>query len=144
GLAALEAGKHVLVEKPLAMTVKEAEELVHAAEQKKLTLMVDHTFLYSPPIRKMKELVASGELGEIYYIDSVRINLGLFQEDVNVLWDLAPHDLSIIDHLLGRLPRSLAAVGTCHAGHDIEDVAYLNLDYGKSLLVSFHVNWLSP
>jgi predicted dehydrogenase len=142
--AALRAGKHVLVEKPMALSSREAEDLVVLADQTKLTLMVDHTFIYSSPIRKIKELVDSGELGEIYYLDSVRINLGIFQNDVNVLWDLAPHDLSIVEYLLGRLPRSVAATGTCHTKSDLEDVAYLNLDFGGSLLASFHVNWLSP
>jgi len=142
--AALEAGKHVLVEKPLATSVREAEELVRLARARGLTLMVDHTFLYSPAVRRVKELIDAGELGDIYYIDSVRINLGLFQSDVNVLWDLAPHDLSIVDFLLGRLPRSVAATGSCHTGGDLEDVAYLNLDFGGNLLASFHVNWLSP
>ncbi len=142
--AALEAGKHVLVEKPMATSVREAEDLVHLANSRGLTLMVDHTFLYSPAVRRVKELIDAGELGDIYYIDSVRINLGLFQSDVNVLWDLAPHDLSIVDYLLGRLPRSVAATGSCHTGGDLEDVAYLNLDFGGNLLASFHVNWLSP
>jgi predicted dehydrogenase len=146
GLAALRAGKHVLVEKPLAPSVAEAEEMVRVAAENKLTLMVDHTFVYSEPVRRMKQIVESGELGDIYFIDSIRINLGLFQHDVNVVWDLAPHDLSILDYLLGRVPRSLSAVGTCHADNkrEIEDVAYLNLDFGNGLLASFHVNWLSP
>jgi predicted dehydrogenase len=142
--AALLAGKHVLVEKPLATSVQEAAELVHLAEQRGRTLMVDHTFLYSPAVRKIKELIASGALGEIWYVDSVRINLGLFQSDVNVLWDLATHDLAIVDHLLGRMPVSLSAFGSSHTGNDLEDVAYLNLDFGGGLLASFHVNWLSP
>ncbi len=142
--AALEAGKHVLVEKPLATTVRGAEQLVRLAEKFGRVLAVDHTYLYSPAIRKIKELITAGELGEIYYIDSVRINLGLLQHDVNVIWDLACHDLSIIDHLLGRLPRSLAAIGACHTGGEIEDIAYLNLDFGANLLASMHVNWLSP
>jgi predicted dehydrogenase len=141
---ALEAGKHVLIEKPLATSAREAEELVRLAERLGRTLMVDHTFIYSPPVRKIRELIDTGELGDIYYLDSVRINLGLFQNDVNVLWDLAPHDLSIVDYLLGRLPRSVAATGACHAAGDLEDVAYLNLDFGGGLLASFHVNWLSP
>ena len=108
--------------------------------------MVDHTFVYSGPVRKIKEIVDSGDLGDIYYVDSVRINLGLFQHDVNVVWDLAPHDLSIMDYLIGRLPKSLSAFGTCHtdSASGIEDVAYLNLDFGDGLLASFHVNWLSP
>jgi predicted dehydrogenase len=141
---ALEAGKHVLVEKPLTMRVDHAEELVALAEKAGRVLQVDHIFIYSPAVRKMKEIVDSGKLGKLFFIDSVRINLGLFQHDVNVVWDLAPHDLSIVDHLVGRLPRSLSAFGAVHANSDIEDVAYLNLDYGDGLIASFHVNWLSP
>ena len=146
GLAALRAGKHVLIEKPLAPSVTEAQQLVRVAQENKLTLMVDHTFIYGGPVRRMKEIIERGELGDVYFIDSVRINLGLFQHDVNVVWDLAPHDLSILDFLIGRLPRSLSAFGTCHADNqrEIEDVAYLNLDFGDGLLASFHVNWLSP
>lgn len=145
-MQALEAGKHVLVEKPLAHSVEAAQRLVTLASERALTLMVDHTFVYSPPVRKIRALIDAGELGELCYIDSVRINLGMFQHDVNVVWDLAPHDLSIVDYLFGRLPRSLSAVGACHTrgSHDIEDVAYLNLDFGGGLLASFHVNWLSP
>jgi predicted dehydrogenase len=145
-LAALRAGKHVLVEKPLAPSVREAEELVRVAREASRTLMVDHTFVYSGPVRKMKEILDAGDLGDLYYIDGVRINLGLFQHDVNVVWDLAPHDLSIMDYLLGRVPKSLSAIGTCHADNrsEIEDIAYLNLDFGDGLLASFHVNWLSP
>ncbi|MEX1232336.1 MAG: Gfo/Idh/MocA family oxidoreductase [Planctomycetaceae bacterium] len=146
GLAALEAGKHVLIEKPMAGSVREAEELVRLAEAKHLTLMVDHTFVYSPPVRKIKELIDSGEIGELFYVDSVRINLGLFQHDVNVVWDLAPHDLSILDYLVGRLPKSISAFGSCHteSSREIEDVAHLNLDFGRGFMASFHVNWLSP
>jgi predicted dehydrogenase len=147
-LAALKAGKHVLVEKPMASSVREAEEMVKLASDNGLTLMVDHIFVYSPPVRKIRELMDLGELGDLTFIDSVRINLGLFQHDVNVVWDLAPHDLSIVDFLLGRLPRSLSAFGACHAqgkgSDEIEDVAYLNLDFGDGLLANFHVNWLSP
>ena len=145
-LAALEAGKHVLVEKPMADNARDAEEMVRRADKHGLTLMVDHTFIYSPPVRKMKEIYDSGELGQLYYVDSVRINLGLFQHDVNVVWDLAPHDLSIMDFLIGRLPKSLSAFGTCHADsrNEIEDIAHLNLDFGDGLVASFHVNWLSP
>ena len=145
-LAALNAGKHVLVEKPMAGSVSDAVAMVAAAERNGLTLMVDHTFVYSPPVRKIKEIVSTGQIGDLYYIDSVRINLGLFQHDVNVVWDLAPHDLSILDHLVGRTPKSLSAFGSCHADHDneIEDVAHMNLDFGDGLLATFHVNWLSP
>src|SRR5262249_35425782 len=141
---AIKAGKHVLVEKPLTARVDHAEELVALAEKQGVVLMVDHVFIYSPPVLKMKELLAQGRLGKLFFIDSVRINLGLFQHDVNVVWDLAPHDLSIVDFLVDRLPVSLTAYGGTHADHDIEDVAYLNLDYGDGLIANFHVNWLSP
>jgi predicted dehydrogenase len=141
---AIKAGKHVLVEKPLTARVEHAEELVTLAEKNGVVLMVDHVFVYSPPVMKMKELVTQGRLGKLFFIDSVRINLGLFQHDVNVVWDLAPHDLSIVDFLVGRAPVSLSAYGGTHADHEIEDVAYLNLDYGDGLIANFHVNWLSP
>jgi predicted dehydrogenase len=142
--AALGAGKHVLVEKPLAASASEAAEIVALAREVGRVLLVDHVFLYSPAVQKMAELVALGEVGEVLFFDSVRINLGLFQNDVNVIWDLAPHDLSIIDHLVGRAPHSLVAVAASHAGNRLEDVAYLHLDYGDNLLASVHVNWLSP
>lgn len=142
--AALNAGKHVLVEKPLTANVPDAEELVALAARKKLTLMVDHIFVYSPPVRLMKEIVDSGQLGDLLFVDSVRVNLGLFQKDVNVVWDLAPHDLSIIDYVVGRMPKSVGTFGAAHADDKIEDVAYLNLDFGDKLIASFHVNWLSP
>ncbi len=142
--AALDAGKHVLVEKPFTASVDQAEELIELSERRGKVLMVDHTFLYSPVVRRIKEIVESGQLGEFLFIDSVRINLGLFQPDVNVVWDLAPHDLSIVDYLVGRLPRSLSAFGAAHAGNGIESVAYLNLDFGDGLIANFHVNWLSP
>jgi predicted dehydrogenase len=141
---ALEAGKHVLVEKPLAASVVQAVELAERAVVARRVLLVDHVFLYSPAVRKMAALVRAGELGDILFFDSIRINLGLFQHDINVMWDLAPHDLSIIDHLIERAPRSVVAVGASHAGNGLEDVAYLHLDYGGNLLASVHVNWLSP
>ena len=141
---AMGAGKHVLVEKPMTASAEEAEELAAFARTNGRVLMVDHVFVYSPPVRKMKEILDSGELGELLFIDSVRINLGLIQTDVNVVWDLAPHDLSIADFLLGRLPRSVAAFGSVHAREGLEDVAYLTLDYGSGLIANFHVNWLSP
>ena len=146
GFAALGAGKHVLLEKPMASSVRDVTELIRAAAAANRTLMVDHTFIYSGAVRKIKQLLDAGELGEIFYVDGVRINLGIFQHDVNVVWDLAPHDLSIVDYLIGRLPRSLSAVGMCHADNrnEIEDVAYLNLDFGGGLSANFHVNWLSP
>lgn len=142
--AALLAGKSVLVEKPLATRLEHAAELAWLADERGLTLMVDHTFVYSPAVKKIKQLIDQGELGELQFIDSVRINLGLIQRDVNVVWDLAPHDLSIVDCLLGRLPQSVSAFGSAHAGRGHEDVAYLNLDFGAGLIANFHVNWLSP
>lgn len=140
----LEAGKHVLVEKPLTSDASRAAELVALAAENERVLLVDHVFLYSPAVQELRRLVDSGELGELQFLDSVRINLGLFQHDVNVIWDLAPHDVSIIDSLVRRLPAAVWAVGSCHAGNDLEDVAYLHLDYGAGLLASVHVNWLSP
>jgi len=145
-LAAIAAGKHVLVEKPLAANAADAAEMVAAAREARKVLMVDHTFLFSSPVQKMKQLVNAGDLGQLHFVDSVRINLGLFQHDINVVWDLAPHDLSIMDYLVSKMPRSLSAFGACHTqgSEGIEDVAYLNLDFGANLLASFHVNWLSP
>ena len=141
---ALESGKHVLVEKPFVQSVVEAEELVRLAATRGLVLMVDHVFLYSPAVRRLAAAVRDGELGDLHFVDSVRINLGLVQHDVNVLWDLAAHDLSILDHLVQRQPVSIVAVGESHSGSGLADVAYLHLDYGQGLLASVHVNWLSP
>src|SRR5436190_4583197 len=140
----LRAGKHVLLEKPLAATVREAEELIEIAEQNKRTLMVDHTFVYTGAVRKMKEIVSSGELGELLYFDSVRINLGLFQRDINVLWDLAPHDLSIMDYLIDRQPEGLSAIGSCHIEKGIENIAYLIMKFPDDFIAHFHFNWLAP
>lgn len=140
----LEAGKHVLVEKPLTATVAEGKALVELAERVGRILMVDHTYLFSPAVQRIKALVDNGELGDLYYVDSVRINLGLFQHDINVIWDLAPHDLAIVDHVLDCMPRSISAWGCAHARPEIEDMAYVNVDYGDHLLANFHVNWLSP
>lgn len=140
----LEAGLHVLVEKPLAGTATEAAALVELADHCGRVLMVDHTYLFSNAVRQIKDRVEYGELGELYYVDSVRINLGLFQHDANVVWDLAPHDLSIVDHVLGAEARSISAWGIAHADPAIEDVAYVNMDFGERLLANFHVSWLSP
>ena len=140
----LSAGKHVLVEKPLTATIAEAEELVELAERNDLTLMVDHTFVYTGAVRKMKEILANGELGELLYFDSVRINLGLFQRDINVLWDLAPHDLSIMDYLIERQPSMLSALGSCHIENGIENIAYLVLMFPGEFIAHFHFNWLAP
>src|SRR4051812_6698948 len=140
----LEAGLDVMVEKPLAATVQEAQALVDLAEKLCRVLMVDHTYLFGNPVKLIKKLIDAGELGDLYYIDSTRINLGLFQHDVNVIWDLAPHDLSIVDHVVGEPARSISSWGCAHANPDIEDIAYVNVDYGDRMMATFHVNWLSP
>ena len=142
--AAIEAGKHVLIEKPLAACREHAEELIDLARRRGVVLMVDHVFLYTPAVRKIKEIVDQGELGPLYFINSVRVNLGQFQDDVNVVWDLAPHDLAIVDYLVGRLPRSISVFGAAHKHRRLEDVAYVNLDFGDGLIAGFHVSWLSP
>jgi predicted dehydrogenase len=141
---ALSAGKHVLIEKPLTASMREAEELIELAERERLTLMVDHTFVYTGAVRKIKEIVESGELGELLYFDSTRINLGLFQRDINVVWDLAPHDLSIMDYIIGRQPIALSATGSCHIERGIENIAYVMLKFTDEFIAHFHFNWLSP
>jgi len=143
-LAALQSGKHVLVEKPFTATVEQGARLIEEAERRKLTLMVDHTFLFTPAVRKIKDLVATGELGQLYYYDSVRVNLGLFQHDVNVLWDLAVHDLSIMDFILGAQPQAVSATGVAHVDDQPEDVAYLTCYFADNIIAHFHVNWLAP
>jgi predicted dehydrogenase len=143
-LQALQAGKHVLVEKPLTTTARQGERLVEEAARRQRVLMVDHTFIYTGAVRKIKELVDEGRLGRLYYYDSVRVNLGLFQHDVNVLWDLAVHDLSIMDYVLGRQPRAVAATGMAHVPDRPEDVAYLTCFFDDTLIAHFHVNWLAP
>jgi predicted dehydrogenase len=141
---ALEAGKHVLVEKPFTASVREAEKLIALSEARRLTLMVDHTFIYTGAVRKIKEMVAAGELGDLLYFDSVRVNLGLFQRDINVVWDLAPHDFSIMDYVIGRNATELMATGSCHIEPGIENIAYVQLRFGDSVIANFHFNWLSP
>ncbi|NUM56315.1 MAG: Gfo/Idh/MocA family oxidoreductase [Candidatus Hydrogenedentes bacterium] len=141
---ALGCGKHVWVEKPMTSTHAQAKELIALAESKGLTLMVDHTFLFTGAVMKMKELVDAGELGDLYYFDSVRINLGLFQHDINVIWDLAPHDFSIMDYLLGPSARAVTANGSGHFSTGLEDVAYVTVFYDNNLIAHFHLNWLSP
>jgi predicted dehydrogenase len=141
---ALMAGKHVLVEKPMASSSGEAAILVELAESRNLKLMVDHTFVYTGAVQKVKELVAGGDLGELYYWDSVRVNLGLFQGDVNVLADLAAHDLAILDYVIDARPVAVAATGIAHVvGHPV-NTAYLTCFFERNLLAHFHVNWLSP
>lgn len=141
---ALRAGKHVLIEKPLARSGAEAQELVKLAEQRDLTLMVDHTFVYTGAVRKIKELIDAGELGELYYFDSVRVNLGIFQHDIDVTWDLAPHDLSILTYVLRDRPQYVTATGVDHTGSGQVDLAYFTLHFGHNFVAHFHVNWLSP
>lgn len=140
----LEAGKHVLVEKPLAASVKEAEKLVNLALKKGLILFVDHTFIYTGAIKRIKKFVSSGDLGDMYYFDSVRVNLGLFQNDTNVIWDLAPHDFSIMDFLLKEKPVSVSASGSSHAIGGMQDMAYITIRFSGSMIAHFHVNWMSP
>ena len=141
---ALENGKHVLLEKPMTSTIKEAEELMNLAKQKGLLLMVDHTFLYTGAVMKMKQLINEKSIGEIQYFDSSRINLGLFQIDVNVLWDLAPHDISILLHLINKKPYSVNATGVSHTKNGIENVAYLTINYSENFIAHFSCSWTSP
>ena len=140
---ALENGKHVFVEKPFTATSDQAEELIELADRKNLQIMVDHTFLFTGAVRKIKELVDTGVLGPLYYYDSTRVNLGLFQHDVNVIWDLAPHDLSILDHLIGAEPELVVATGGAHL-NGLEDMAYVTLYYPRNVIAHINVNWLSP
>ena len=142
--AALNAGKHILIEKPMTSTSAQAEELVNLAAKKNLKIFVDHTFVFTGAVRKMKDLLNKGEIGDLYYFDSVRVNLGLFQHDVNVIWDLAPHDISIMHYLIGQYPESVVATGADHLGNNLEDVAYLTVYYPNNLIAHIHTNWLSP
>jgi len=144
GMRALAAGKHVWVEKPLAATSDQARRLRDEAAARKLVLMVDHTFVYTGAVRKIGELVRTGQLGDLYYYDSVRVNLGLFQNDVDVMWDLAVHDLSIMDYVLDSKPRAVSAIGSAHVPGRAANVAYLTCLFEDSLIAHFHVNWLAP
>lgn len=141
---ALTNGKHVFIEKPFTSTVKEAEELIELAEKKNLKIMVDHTFLFTGAVSKIKELVSENALGELYYYDSTRVNLGLFQHDINVIWDLAPHDLSIMDYILPDEPVAITANGVDHFGRDLENIAYIMVYFNNNMVAHFNVNWLSP
>ena len=143
-MEALRAGKHVLVEKPITSTSEQATALIAEADKRGLVLMVDHTFVYTNAVGKMRELTQAGDLGEIYYYDSVRINLGLFQHDVNVLWDLAVHDLSIMDFVLGQSPVAVSATGLAHVPGQPENIAYMTMFFDGQLIAHVHVNWLAP
>lgn len=141
---ALQSSKHVLIEKPMTATSTEALELQNIAAQKNLVLMVDHTFLYTSAVQKMKQLIVDGSMGTIKYFDSTRINLGLFQPDVNVLWDLAPHDISILDYLIKDKPHSVNATGVSHTNNGIENIAYLTVNYNSGFIAHFNCSWTSP
>ena len=141
---ALQAGKHILVEKPFTYKASHAEELINLGEKKRLKIMVDHTFLYTGAVRKIKELIDNGTLGALCYFDSMRINLGLFQHDVNVVWDLAPHDLSIMDFLIAERPSAMVATGEAHFNNGVEDISYLTLYFPNNIIAHINVNWLSP
>jgi predicted dehydrogenase len=143
-LRALQEGKHVLVEKPMASDTDQVQRLIELAQKQNLVLMVDHTFVYTGAVRKIRDLVDSGGLGEIYYYDSVRVNLGLFQHDVNVLWDLAVHDLSIMDYVLPFRPCAVSATGLSHVPGGTENIAYLTLFFEGSQIAHIHANWLAP
>jgi len=141
---ALQNGKHVLIEKPMTSTTKEASELIELSLKKNLVLMVDHTFLYTGAVQKMKSLIDNGEIGNIKYFDSTRINLGLFQHDVNVLWDLAPHDISILNYLVNEKPYSVNASGVSHTKNGIENIAYITVNYNSGFIAHFSCSWTSP
>ena len=144
GMAALKAGKHLWLEKPMTETAEQARQIIDEAERRKLVLIVDHTFIYTGAVRKMGELIRGGELGKIYYYDSIRINLGLFQRDVNVISDLAVHDFSILDYLLGEHPVAVSASGTNHFPGTPENLAYITLFYDSGIIAHVNVNWLAP
>jgi predicted dehydrogenase len=141
---ALKAGKHVMVEKPLAATTAEAEHLIALAKEHNRVLMVGHTFLYNPAVHALKELIEDGVLGDIFYVDAQRLNLGLFQRDINVMWDLAPHDISILLHILGSEPLAVGATGHAYVQPGIEDVAYMQLGFNSNVRAAIHVSWLDP
>jgi predicted dehydrogenase len=140
---ALENGKHIFVEKPFTATSFQAEELIELAERKNLRIMVDHTFLFSGAVRKIRELIDNDVLGTLYYYDSTRVNLGMFQHDANVVWDLAPHDLSIMDHLIEGEPQAIVATGEKHV-NGVENVAFITIYFSNKVIAHLNVNWLSP
>lgn len=140
---ALQNGKHIFIEKPFTSNVAQAEQLIELAEKKDLKIMVDHTFIFTGAVRKIKKIIAEGELGDLYYYDSIRINLGLFQNDVNVIWDLAPHDFAIMDFLVEAKPTAIASNGKAHV-NEFEDTAYITAHFHDNMIAHFNVNWLSP
>jgi predicted dehydrogenase len=141
---AIRHGMHVLVEKPLTLASTDTQELIELAEEHERILMVGHTFVYNPAVRALKRIVDSGEIGSVYYVDAVRVSLGLFQKDLNVLWDLAPHDISILLYILGSKPTSVSARGTSCVLSDVEDVAYMDLAFPDNILAHVHLSWLDP
>ena len=141
---ALENGKHLFIEKPFTSNVSEAETLIELAEKKNLIIMVDHTFLFTGAVKKIKELTDNNILGELYYYDSTRVSLGLFQHDINVVWDLAPHDFSVMDYVIKEMPSAILTTGAKHFNTKLEDVAYVTVFFDNNLIAHFNVNWLSP
>jgi predicted dehydrogenase len=144
GKRSLEAGKHVFIEKPMASSAAECRDLIGLAEKNGLTLMVGHTFIYTSAVRKIKEIVSGDDFGELYYISSRRLNLGLFQKDINVAWDLAPHDISIILYIMGQMPASVNCQGKAHITQGIEDVTNMSLNFGNGGFATIHSSWLDP
>ena len=142
--AALKAGKHVFLEKPAAATAEQAARLLDLSRRRRRTLFVDHVFVYTAAVRKMRELITSGQLGKLYYVDSVRINLGPYRHDTNAIWDLAIHDISILDYLLGKMPRTVSVLGASYLKQRSEDIAYVSLGYNDGVIAHLHVNWLAP
>jgi len=143
-IEAVRAGKHVFVEKPLALTSADATSMVQEAEKAGRVLLVGHTFVYTAAVNKIKEVIDSGELGEIFYVSTTRVNLGIFQEHVNVVWDLAPHDVSILNYILDGMPESVATQASCCIRKNVEDVAFINIRYPGNVLAHIHVSWLNP
>jgi len=142
--ASLEAGKHTFIEKPMAGSVEQCEELIHIAQKNGLVLMVGHTFLYSPPIRRIKEIIQHGDIGDIRYISARRLNLGLFQKDINVAWDLAPHDISIVLYIMEEFPKTVNCSGTANITPGVEDVTSMSITFGKSRFATIQSSWLDP
>ncbi len=144
GLAVLEAGKHLFIEKPMAASAEDCRRMLEAADKRGLQIMVGHTFLFTPAVRKIRDLMRAGELGSIYYVNITRVNLGLFQKDTNVVWDLAPHDIAMLNHLFEATPQVVSATGRSYVQHGIEDVAFLTLEYPGNQIAHIHVSWLDP